>query len=269
MKKASIVFAALAAAATTFAAPSPTVGAQAKNPVKKMSRAEMEAAKYAATGGMIVKPGTPKGRICFLNAQRLLPESEIRAAIAVLKGGSMRFAVDVEDVTPSSDFAALKASAKAAAAVIVVADDITPGLLAAPEDGWAVVNIKRLEQGLKTPAAKEKFFAPRCRKELLRGFAAAAGGFGSSYQNNIMNVSKIEDLDLCDEFFPYDKYGVISKHLISLGLVPEQRVPYRKAVMDGWAPAPTNDVQKAVWDKVHAMPTEPIKIKPETKKVKE
>ena len=32
-------------------------------------------------------------------------------------------------------------------------------------------------------------------------------------------------------------------------------------------PAPTNDVQKAIWDEIHAMPTEPIKIKPETKKV--
>ena len=24
---------------------------------------------------------------------------------------------------------------------------------------------------------------------------------------------------------------------------------------------PTNDVQKAIWDKVHAIPTEPLKIK--------
>ena len=30
-----------------------------------------------------------------------------------------------------------------------------------------------------------------------------------------------------------------------------------------------NEYQKAIWDKVHAMPTAPIKIKPETKKVKE
>ena len=41
---------------------------------------------------------------------------------------------------------------------------------------------------------------------------------------------------------------------------------YRTAVKEGWAPQPTNDVQKAIWDKVHAMPTEPLKIKSETKK---
>ena len=46
----------------------------------------------------------------------------------------------------------------------------------------------------------------------------------------------------------------------------EARVPYLVAVQEGWAPQPTNDVQKAIWDKVHALPTEPIKIKPEEKK---
>ena len=45
-----------------------------------------------------------------------------------------------------------------------------------------------------------------------------------------------------------------------------RRTVYRKACEEGWAPQPTNDVQKAIWDKVHAMPTEPLKIKPETKK---
>jgi hypothetical protein len=25
---------------------------------------------------------------------------------------------------------------------------------------------------------------------------------------------------------------------------------YRNAVMEGWAPAPTNDIQRAVWDAV-------------------
>ena len=50
------------------------------------------------------------------------------------------------------------------------------------------------------------------------------------------------------------------------GIVPGKRAVYRKACEEGWAPAPTNDVQKAIWDKVHEMPTEPIKIKPETKK---
>lgn len=53
----------------------------------------------------------------------------------------------------------------------------------------------------------------------------------------------------------------------SFGLTPPRRVPYHRACEEGWAPPPTNDIQKAIWEKVHALPTEPIRIKPETKKV--
>ena len=53
------------------------------------------------------------------------------------------------------------------------------------------------------------------------------------------------------------------------GITPWYQTTYHKAVEEGWAPAPTNEYQKAIWDKVHAMPTAPIKIKPETKKVRE
>ena len=47
---------------------------------------------------------------------------------------------------------------------------------------------------------------------------------------------------------------------------PYRLTTYRKACEEGWANPPTNDVQKAIWDKVHALPTEPLKIKPEEKK---
>ena len=44
---------------------------------------------------------------------------------------------------------------------------------------------------------------------------------------------------------------------------------YRTACHYGWAPAPTNDVQRAIWQKVHEMPAAPLKILPEKTKVKE
>ena len=46
-----------------------------------------------------------------------------------------------------------------------------------------------------------------------------------------------------------------------LGVRPAIYDTYDRACQEGWAPAPTNDVQKAIWDEVHEMPTEPIKIK--------
>ena len=113
---------------------------------------------------------------------------------------------------------------------------------------------------LKTEAAKAKFYEARCRKEIMRGFVCAAGGVGSSFPGNIMNVAKVEDLDLCEEFVPFDKVGVVKQHLKDCGVIPRRFATYRTACREGWAPAPTNEVQRAIWDKVRAMPKKPMKI---------
>ena len=35
---------------------------------------------------------------------------------------------------------------------------------------------------------------------------------------------------------------------------------YKRACREGWAPTPTNDVQRAIWEKVHAIPDKPLTI---------
>lgn len=261
-----IVLAAVATASCVISAETPVQKA-APAPTKR-TPAEIEAARYAATGGMLVKPGTPSGTVRVLNAQKELPLSEFKAAVKTMGAGIEKFDIIFEDVAAPADFAEAHAKSGSAVVVFLVADDKTPTLLAAPDDGWAVMNVRKLGATLKTPAAREKFFASRCRKQFMRTFAAAAGGIGSTYQENIMNVAKLPDLDLCAEFLPYDKSVVIAKHLTKLGLKPTQLVPYRKALMEGWAPSPTNDVQKKLWDKVHELPSNPIKIKYDPKRDK-
>ena len=41
---------------------------------------------------------------------------------------------------------------------------------------------------------------------------------------------------------------------------------YSAAVQEGWAPTPTDTVQKAIWDKVNATPKTPMKIEFDPKK---
>ena len=83
-------------------------------------------------------------------------------------------------------------------------------------------------------------------------------------------ISTITDLDkIANDAIPVDVVARVYKYLPLSGCNINTRVPYVLAVREGWAPAPTNEYQKAIWDKVHAMPTAPIKIKPETKKVRE
>ena len=35
-------------------------------------------------------------------------------------------------------------------------------------------------------------------------------------------------------------------------MIPYIESTYRKACREGWAPAPTNDVQKAIWEDINA-----------------
>ena len=83
----------------------------------------------------------------------------------------------------------------------------------------------------------------------------------------MQTVMKSEDLDkLLTDGFTFDMASSINENLQALGMHPERKVPYIKAVKEGWAPAPTNDIQKAIWDKVHAAPKNPMKIEFDPKK---
>ena len=58
----------------------------------------------------------------------------------------------------------------------------------------------------------------------------------------------------------------------ALGIIPCRRLIYEDACREGWAPAPTNDYQKAIWESVKAEqskdPEKAIKIKYDPKKGK-
>ena len=219
----------------------------------------------AKAGGLVGKPNSSKGKIVFVNAQSEMDEANVASAISSLGEIIAKYAVSSEKDTPDKP-SALKAKHKADIAVIIVAEDDSPALLTAPEECWAVVNVRALKKNLKSDAAVEKFFSSRCRKEIMRAFVCAAGGMGSSFPGNIMNIAKVEDLDLCDEFVPFDKVGVIKQHLKNNGVTPVRYATYRIACREGWAPAPTNDVQRAIYERIKAeqseKPTNPIKILP-------
>lgn len=223
------------------------------------------AAMAAKAGGMLEKPNSSKGRIVFVNTQNEMPAANIRLAVKSLADILDKYPVEIVEANPAKADE-LKERFKADIAVIVAAEADAPGLLAAPDEGWAVVNVRALTRNLKTEAAKAKFYKARCRKEIMRGFVCAAGGVGSSFPGNIMNVAKVEDLDLCEEFVPFDKVGVVRQHLKASGVIPSRFATYRTACREGWAPPPTNDVQRAIWDKVHAIPKTPMKIEFDPKK---
>ena len=220
-------------------------------------------AAYKASAGLVERPNSSKGAIVFVDTQSELNPSNITVAIQRLKEHLSRYTFKIEK-SSSDEPLKLKKKYNANILIVIVNDDKTPPLLSAPDECWAIVNVKRLKEKLNNEFAVKKFFEPRCRKQIMRAFACAAGGIGSSFPGNIMSVSNIPDLDLCEEFMPFDKVSVFKRHMSSVGVLPAKYVSYRKACQEGWAPAPTNDVQKAIWERVKADkergPTNPIEI---------
>ena len=198
------------------------------------------------------KPNTGKGSVAFVSIGNAFPKSEIATIVSNLR---IELPVDVKIVeSDEADPSRQLLASGSQFAVVFVRDKNSPVILCAPEDHWTVVNV------LKTGNAS------RTRMTAMRAFAGIAGGCGSQFVDSILNKPEINDLDGSEEVFPADFIDRCKLYLQAHGVEPAEFAEYEEACQEGWAPAPTNDVQKAIWDKVLAIPAKPMKIKFNPKK---
>ena len=238
-------------------------GPEGKKIVKKIDRAKLQAAIYKRTGGKLKVPGTQQGTLTYVNAQKKAPVGWLEQNAEVF---AKNVKVDIRVKDGVFSFPSPKIEGNAT--LFVIDDDSMPSILHAPEQKWCMVNVAPLAKGA---GEKEAFFAARVQKQLTRGFSLLAGSQDSNYPESLLGcITSPAGLDKhADCRLPVDIMARFAPYLAGYGVRPYVLSTYKKACEEGWAPAPTNDVQKAIWDKVHAMPTAPLKIKPETKKVKE
>ena len=224
-------------------------------------RAKAKEILMKKVGGLVARSGSQKGEVVYVNCQSRAPKEWIDESIAYFKEET-KFKVSYK--TGTFDFAFPQIVGNAT--LFIIDDEKMPALLVAPENRWAFVNIATIAKE-KRPA----FFEARVKKQLSRGFAYLCGAANSQFPMALTRgITKQEELDVTMDYrLPVDIFQRFRPYMEALGVTPEISVTYKKACEEGWAPTPTNEYQKAVWDKVHAMPTAPIKIKPETKKVKE
>lgn len=219
------------------------------------------------TGGHIVKPGT--GKLVFVNLQKKIPASDLQIAAAELERlVQIKIEVVPSDLKISIGNAETSMKSLGAnAAVYFVEDPSLPLCLVAPEGSWAIVNGARLTKDSPDAGRLSK----RAQAMAWRAFCYVAGGAECGLQNCCLNPARdAKELDalpgprFCQH--PLQSFG---PHLAHAGITPFIRTTYRAAVRQGWAPAPTNDYQKAIWEQVNADkergPTNPIRIAPKQK----
>lgn len=246
--------------AITFA--SGAFAAVEKTDEKTGKRSSIEQVYNEKLGGRLVRPGTGKGVTGFVNVGGAVERSEIDRVIGTI---SKMFAHQqkVLEMKSLSGLPTQKTVEKLGlnVGVFIVSDEKLPPMLVAPEERWALVNVAKLKEGLKDDAAGIALYRVRCRGELQRAFCYAAGCGSSQYENNLMDVVSVDQIETVkSDVMVADAVMRCRKYLATVGVTQPVITTYLNACQEGWAAAPTNDAQKAIWDKVHALPTKPIKI---------
>ena len=230
-------------------------------PKKRRGRRPLD---IAALGGYVTQVNTGKV-IRVINAQNAVPKEVLESVVKDIRIG-ISLPVNLE----SGDSADVKSWFKedTAAVVFVESSPGKPRILVAPEDAWGVLNTYPLTEDNPSP----EVLALRARKELWRAAAMTLGASDSMYQPCLMQpVHSLKDIDgLIMESPSPEALNKMIANARKLGVMRRYTTTYRKACREGWAPPPTNDVQKAIWEQVKADkergPTNPILILPPKQK---
>jgi len=228
------------------------VHAQAPSPQGLMPAMMTNTQFLVKSGGLVQTPSQGPG-IRFINAQTRVPSEAIGESISSIQKLS-RLSTQTEQGNAKEEATALAETAlknAAVAAVVVIIDKSgQPALLIAPESRWAIVNVAALAKG----GGSDELLALRTKKEILRAFGYVMGAANSGYEACVMKpVFKTEDLDaIKGETLAPDTLMKTANQATKMGIKPARMTTYRKACEEGWAPMPTNAIQKAVWEEVKA-----------------
>ena len=215
--------------------------------------------RIAMSGGQIEKLVDGKV-IRIIDAQSKAPRSCLDAVAASIKQ-TLQLTVEVVSGEAGK---AYRPDEKVGVAISLVENSDDTTLVVAPEQAWAVVDVLALTKDAPSP----EVLSERVQKEIWRGVAIALGASNSNIQPCLMRqINSLSDLDDVKTLVPCpEPFNAMLTTSTKLGLGRTYRTSYRKACKEGWAPAPTNDNQRVIWEEYHSKPTEPIRIKFDPKK---
>ena len=253
-----------------IAALSVVAGAAEKTEKDKSSRESARIEFLKETGGYVVREDKGNGSVLIANMQSRIAADKISHPVRYMQMYA-KIPVSMRAVDPSK-FAVLgagTASSMGATLVVCVKDDAksTAPILLSPDEHWAVVNVA----ALNADAPGDEVLVARVNKGINRAICQLCGAGGSQYSNTMVGPFKnpVKDYDrFPTDGVPPDVFPRMQNYLNTLGVRQVIRTTYENACKRGWAPAPTNEYQKAIWDKVHQLPTDPIKIKYDPKRDK-
>lgn len=242
-----------------FGAPATAAETKTEEAPAKMDAAERRERMLKATGGILDIEA--KGKVVIVNAQNKIAASNVEERVARL---SKDLRMNVELLTTDS-WEMYKNPAGAVGSVVLVDRPDLPMSVVAAENCWGLLNVAPL---CTAPDKTEKRFM----REFARVVCFAFGQSFSQFRGSpLSTVDSPEALDsLFTDNMTFDAMTMVIRTLTNRGMTQRRKTSYKKACRDGWAPSPTNDYQKAIWEEVQAErekgPANGLKIAPPVKK---
>jgi len=206
--------------------------------------------RYARTGGSITQSAEGP-RILLVNCCDAKYESSLKQIQRDLQTISA-LPCDVDHYNQNIDDIILFAKkclarTNVAAVIVMGASDKYPPMLVAPESAWGYFNLNYL----KSDKCDDRILHGRIVKQGWRTLAATLGSIYSTSPVCLMKpVTTVEQLDTFNLFvISPEPLSKLQNQAKLLGIKSIKHTTYSIAVKEGWAPAPTNDVQKAIWQR--------------------
>lgn len=218
------------------------------------------------SGGIVER--AYKGKVLRIyNAQNAVPFDIVSKATMETRLSAQ---LPIEAVShDSTDAATIAGAAKLAnaenvgAAVVIIDAPGQPIILSSPDGRWAILNINGI-------GSDPKKIEPRFGKLLWNAVAHALGAGSTGDKGCVLRgFNTIQDLDSIIAMNPSPMaHNAMIEVAATRGIGMISFASYRTACQQGWAPSPTNDVQRTIWKEVHAIPDKPITIEYDPKRDK-
>lgn len=200
------------------------------------------------TGGIIQRG--PTNSVVIINAQKKIPKAAIEPVVEAFAKDLKSKVVYSEaeysfDVTTIREFIRSHGGGQG---IVLVENQSLPLSMIALEDGWGIVNIAPL-----VCDAEENMKVSRVQKILVRVSTCLFGGVESSQKYSAMQpVFSVADLDAMPGYAVEPEIlKQMTRHMQKIGAAQITPIQYIKACQEGWAPSPTNEYQKAIWERFH------------------
>ncbi len=227
-------------------------------------------AHFKPSGGIVEKPYAGNF-FRIVNAQRTVTHERVRRFALAMRMETLLAFEAREGKSATIDEARQMAiellkESRTGAIVVIVDDPSREAYIESAESRWAILNLAPLKADQPDSAKLEE----RCGKMMWRASARALGvGYSNHDVSVLMPFSSLAELDANRAVKPApDGVNALMTNAAGYGMTPLTIASYRTACRNGWAPSPTNDVQRKIWNEIHQIPDKPITIEYDPKRDK-